>query len=128
MGAVLHMTVELHSTTCHECGIEFAMPAHRMRTVREGKETLYCPNGHGAVFAKSEAEKLREQLAAANAEKDRQTRLRVDAEATRDHHLREREKAEKKLHRAKNGVCPCCKRSFTALRRHMTTKHPGWKP
>ena len=26
--------------------------------------------------------------------------------------------------RIKNGVCPCCKRHFTNLERHMHTKHP----
>lgn len=28
------------------------------------------------------------------------------------------------IDRVGKGVCPCCKRSFTNLRRHMTTKHP----
>jgi len=28
--------------------------------------------------------------------------------------------------RVANGVCPCCKRSFTDLRRHMETKHPKY--
>jgi hypothetical protein len=29
-------------------------------------------------------------------------------------------------YRIGNGVCPCCNRSFTNLRRHMTTKHPEY--
>lgn len=28
--------------------------------------------------------------------------------------------------RVKNGVCPCCNRSFQNLKRHMNTKHPNW--
>jgi hypothetical protein len=29
--------------------------------------------------------------------------------------------------RVANGVCPCCHRSFVALRRHIETKHPEFK-
>jgi hypothetical protein len=36
-------------------------------------------------------------------------------------------KARNQLERVGNGVCPCCTRSFTNLRRHMATKHPGFK-
>lgn len=39
--------------------------------------------------------------------------------------------AEKKLDRAKQrvgaGSCPCCKRHFKALSRHMACKHPAYK-
>ena len=33
-------------------------------------------------------------------------------------------KIEKQLKRIHKGVCPCCNRSFTNLKRHMETKHP----
>ena len=33
---------------------------------------------------------------------------------------------KKFIERTGNGVCPCCKRSFTNLRRHMNTKHPNF--
>ena len=34
--------------------------------------------------------------------------------------------AERELQRVEHGVCPCCKRSFSALARHMATKHPEY--
>lgn len=36
--------------------------------------------------------------------------------------------ATKRLsNRVKNGVCPCCTRSFHNLREHMKTQHPDFK-
>lgn len=36
--------------------------------------------------------------------------------------------AERLATRANHGVCPCCKRTFSQLARHMKTKHPDFKP
>lgn len=33
----------------------------------------------------------------------------------------------RKLSRVQRGVCPCCKRSFSNLARHMEKKHPEKK-
>lgn len=121
MGAVLQMQVRLESATCITCGIEFALPEERMSWLRDKKNVLfYCPNGHGQSFTGKTAEQLlREQLAAKEQTLAAERRLKDEAQARA---LR----AEKKLSRTKVGVCPCCKRSFTALRRHMATKHPNW--
>lgn len=47
--------------------------------------------------------------------------------------LRERESVKaqstrlrKVKDRVKNGVCPCCNRTFVNLQRHMHTKHPSY--
>jgi hypothetical protein len=36
----------------------------------------------------------------------------------------ERDKLARLRKRAKHGVCPCCKRTFQQLARHMKQKHP----
>jgi hypothetical protein len=69
-------------------------------------------------------ERLREQLAAANqtntnlAERVNEARVRAE----------KAEEAKARLEkRVRSGLCPCCKRSFVNLKRHMATKHPEEK-
>lgn len=130
MGAVLSFAARLVSETCITCGVEFALPEARRNWLTEHKGvSFYCPNGHAQSFiGETEAEKLAKQLAAKQRELEtsnyqlknvRDLNQKITVRATR---------AEKKLERVTKGTCPCCNRSFTALRRHMATKHPDWKP
>lgn len=128
MSAVLSMTVRLESTTCATCGVEFAMPEHLIKQRRNNKGSVYCPSGHVSSWHESEAERLKKKLEATERDLAFQKSQREAAEAQGQRYAGRALKAEGSLKRAKNGVCPCCKRSFTALRRHMKTKHPEWKP
>lgn len=115
--AALEFPIALASVACSVCGVEFAMPESYDRRRREDHKTFYCPNGHLQYYPqKPEAEALREQLAA---EQERT----LAAEQERDAARLERDRLQR---RVKRGVCPCCKRSFMALRRHMATKHPDY--
>lgn len=113
------------------CGIQFAMPLAWYEARCRDHAGWYCPNGHRRAFlGKSEAEKLRDELAAAQRETER-------ARASRDEEARIRRGVERQLsatrgvvtrtkRRVGHGVCPCCKRTFSALARHMESKHPGY--
>lgn len=128
MGAVLNFTTTLESQVCINCGVQFALPAELDRQLRQNKATFYCPNGHGQTYSQSEADRLRIRLAAAE---KRETQARAEAEQARKLAFAASERegaAKRKLARVKNGVCPCCNRSFVALQRHMKTKHPEFKP
>lgn len=131
MGQLLQFYATLEDAgECPRCGVRFAMPANLIASLRETKATFYCPNGHGQSYRGSETERLKRELEAA--------KLRVQrAEETAMTRLRERDAAELQVRltrgklrahkqRAANGVCPCCKRSFVQLARHMRTKHPAW--
>ena len=106
---------------CWKCGISFAAPANYVKSRREDKGEFFCPNGHRAVYGKSVADELRAEL-------EEEKRKREWAERGRDTARRAEAIAGGKLkalkERVKNGVCPCCKRSFENLARHMKTKHP----
>ena len=83
---------------------------------------FYCPAGHRQYYAgKTEEEKLRRKLAQTQsdlkAEQGRVAILKEQRDKVKRSHMRMRE-------RVKNGVCPCCTRSFDNLARHMKTKHP----
>jgi RNase P subunit RPR2 len=80
---------------------------------KRDKATFYCPNGHSQCYTGlSDKEKLEQERA-----RHQETLARLNvAEA-------KRVQLEKRI---KRGVCPCCKRSFTALARHIKSKHPEY--
>jgi hypothetical protein len=128
--ATLTYTGQLQVTSCW-CGIRLAIPSDlfAMAKRHEG-HTVFCPLGHKFVYSNTTEEQLAEerrlrrsaeQRAAARLELLRQEE-RSHA-ATRGHVTRKK----KQLERVKNGVCPCCNRSFQNLARHMESKHPEYQ-
>jgi hypothetical protein len=124
MSATITRLLTLNTLECASCGICFAIPGSFERQRRDDGETFYCPSGHKNVYRKTEAQRLMEQLKA----KERELRA-VKCDILREQKLRTderiaREKVERKLKRVHRGVCPCCKRTFQNIQRHMETKHP----
>lgn len=113
--------VWFETETCCNCGMTFAMPVDFQNRRRDDHKLFYCPAGHGQHYTgKTEAQKLRDELAATSAklETARERTARVVRE--RDHIA----KAHRKMRvRVMNGVCPCCNRSFENLRQHMQSQH-----
>ena len=113
------VTVRLETITCcyASCGFLFAVPYGWETSRREDHSQWYCPNGHSQHFpGATEKELALRQLARERAEHD-QTKADRDSVKRRLKYLRSR---------VKNGVCPCCKRTFQNLQRHMQTKHPAF--
>jgi len=111
MTKILH-TQELTTVEC-VCGIAYAIPEslYDQAIKHKAQHTLYCPLGHQWHYmGKTDAQKLREAEASIVSMRDQ-----LDAE---------RQAHERTKKRVAKGVCPCCHRSFTQLKRHMTTKHP----
>lgn len=130
-GIVVAATTRLLTEECCNCHMIFAMPEDfRERARRDPEVWFYCPRGHHQHYVKSEVTRLKEELEskqkALTAAWERESRLSKE----RDHHWIERKKlATRHRHlkqRVKNGVCPCCHRSFENLRRHMDTQHPDF--
>jgi hypothetical protein len=120
MGYAIQQTVTLVPETCCRCGVAFALPEFLVKARREDKSNFYCPNGHSMVYTTSEADRLREQLQAQMRTATQMAERARAAEAAE-------EKVTKELRRLKKrvsaGVCPCCKRTFNDLARHMKSKH-----
>lgn len=130
-------TATFEDCTCCVCGITFYVPDNWNRERRERHDSFYCPNGHSQHYpSKTDAEKLREQLAREKHRNEQsEAMLRDQRDRARDETGRQRRftaaargQVTKIKNRVKNGVCPCCNRSFTNLRRHMTSQHPDWTP
>ncbi len=115
---------------CGECGVSFALPRQLNEENKKTGADWYCPNGHCRVYRETEADRLRKELARKQAWLDQ-------AKASTRYQREQRERAERQLsatrgvitrikNRVGKGVCPCCNRSFTDLRRHMDSKHPDY--
>jgi DNA-binding transcriptional regulator YiaG len=119
-------SIEFVTITCCECRMPFGMSRSFYDAKRKDHKTFTCPAGHEQHFTgKSEEDKLREEV-------ERKTQM-IDAANQRAHRLeRQRDdvaKAHKRMRdRIRNGVCPCCNRTFQNLLRHMQTEHSDQPP
>lgn len=131
MTATLNYRGTLIVSTCW-CGMRHAVPQElhefQERQHRDGvkQRGIYCPLGHVYINSgKGEAERLRERLAEAERRRQAERDLREDTERRL---IAQKSATTKAKKRAAAAVCPCCKRSFVQLRRHMENKHPDCAP
>ena len=103
------------------CGIALAIPDTLYSFAKSKPHDVYCPLGHVFVFR--------------DTFKERYERERRSHEATRDllaqeerSHRSTRGALTKARRRAAAGVCPCCKRSFQNVARHVAHMHPDFQP
>lgn len=101
----------------------------------EFKKMFHCPycgtrQGYGKSDLKKEIESLRleNKRLEGNVKWHQERRDQAIAEANHFRKSRDGMKGQlaKVKNRVKNGVCPCCNRSFSDLRRHMESKHPDY--
>lgn len=115
-------TEPFHVISCVHCQFPFGVPDRADEHWRKSKRTFYCPQCRGSqgYYGKSEKEKRleeaerrleQEQIRASDAE---QKAIRMSRQYSR---VRDR---------VKNGVCPCCNRTFDNVARHMASKHKDW--
>lgn len=122
---------------CASCGVAFAMESTHLQQRRDDGQPFFCPNGHQLSFRETKARRLEKELAeerrrreAAELQRNAARELLANADAERDRAQLTVRQTTGKLRaikkRIKNGVCPCCQRSFVDLQRHMTTQHPSF--
>ena len=121
-----------HTICCYEdCQAIILMPDETMQRFIRNHKWFYCYGGHAQRWTgKSAIEKLKHDLARKDKELEwarNATRKAESAEKLAKHSARAlKGVVTRTKNRVKNGVCPCCKRSFVDLHRHMTTKHPKY--
>jgi len=131
---MVELLVAAVTMTCsHEgCGIVFSVPQAWREERRRDHATFYCPNGHQRWFPTGTSDLEQAQANAANL-LHRLECARADAAR----HYEEKRATQRRLaatqgvvtrtkNRVGHGVCPCCRRSFAALARHMQAKHPEY--
>lgn len=127
----------LHELQCGTCGVWHAIPKIMYDNCVEEGGFWHCPHGHSRGYkegrrarekAEEEIRRERDRLKQQIAFKDDEIKREREArEATERQLSASRGQVTKLRNRASAGVCPCCTRSFENLRRHMSTKHPGFK-
>jgi hypothetical protein len=114
----LTSAVTFKSIECCTCGLTFYVPSAWYKKKQDDHSGFPCPNGCRLIFnGESESDRLKKQLAQAERELANKTSEKIQLEG-------QLEKTQKQLRRVHRGTCPCCKRTFQNLRRHMESKHP----
>jgi hypothetical protein len=131
--ALLNFAISFTDTHCCKCQARFAITTDAFEKLSKTHETHFCPLcGCAQHFTgKSDEERLREQLAEAERNRDWHKQRAADERAAREKVARrlvaQRGATKRLSNRVKNGVCPCCTRSFANLREHMKHQHPDYK-
>lgn len=123
MASVVQVTERIVTQQCINCGVWFGVPEFFDTRRQQDGKNFYCPSGHSQCYRESDADRLRKQLNREIASHDQTRAHRDDAERRVTAQKGVNTKLKK---RVGNGVCPCCNRSFTNLRRHMKCKHPDF--
>lgn len=133
MGIPKYATINIDSAYCGADGCDalVIMPATMMQEFRDNHNRWYCYRGHPRCFlGESEEEKLKDQLAAKEKQLQREIKRKEWAQQAEKKAEYQRRAAKglltKARNRIKNGVCPCCNRTFKNLARHMEGQHPAW--
>lgn len=129
--AAVNLTLSFRTVACYKCGITFAVDAGVHKRWLESGEFFWCPNGHNQHYTESDVQKLQKRLAQVERQKEwaeNNARAERSAREMTERRLIGQKAAKTRLrNRIKNGVCPCCTRSFTNLREHMKTQHPEFQ-
>ena len=79
-------------------------------------DTLHWPDKSDLELLRSRLVRTQDMLDTARADRD-----------LKEHQRRGEKAAKTRIkNRISNGVCPCCRRSFQNLHRHMLNKHPDY--
>jgi hypothetical protein len=131
----IKLSTEYVTVDCPTCGFEFALSESFVERRRKDGRDFYCPasNGpthHSMSYGESEADKLRKQLDAVQRRLDSAqgtiTHLRDQWESAERSARAQRAANTRLRKRVSNGVCPCCRRTFADLARHMSGQHPDY--
>ncbi len=131
MSNTISFSVELTTIDCGQCGATYAISEkYRVHKYQESGfwHCPYCQCSWG--YSEGQNTKLKNQIAQLQTTVEHKEAAIVNLRQQRD--AVERSKiALKAAHtrqcnRVKNGVCPCCNRTFQNLAAHMATKHSDY--
>lgn len=132
--ATLSVSSQIYVVTCGGCGWLYGIPLTMQERAKSHGLRWRCPNREclwaSVGYNESDLDQLKKQV-----ERAQQGSIRNREWAEREKALRETaERSNAALRgvngrlkkRAAHGVCPCCKRTFSALSAHMKSKHPDF--
>ncbi len=125
--STITVTAQLTTIHCGECAGTYAIDErYREQRYQKGESWTcpYCKCGWG-YSGQSENALLKKKIEEKNAEIARANSVAMAQRQAADMERAAKEKAERKLKRVGNGMCPCCNRTFKNLARHMAVTHAG---
>lgn len=132
MGALLNLDLNFEREECYTCGVVFWMPSQFQENRRKDKKNFFCPSGHHQAYIESEADRLRKELEKQKKRtewaEEQAKNARADAERAELRRRAQFGENTKLRKRISNGVCPCCRRNFVSLGRHLKKMHPDFVP
>lgn len=130
-GLAFQLQHQFETIYCYKCSIGFAVAAAIRKRWHESGESFFCPNGHSQHYTESDVQRLRKQLEAQTRQTEfarNNARAEREAREATERQLTAHKAAKTRLrNRIKNGVCPCCTRSFSNLAAHMKSQHPDFQ-
>lgn len=128
MAALRHVHVALTELVCGTCGVAHAIPESMHTAFQAEGGFWFCPNGHQRGWGTgTTAAALKAAQEALQAEKERHARTLTRVNAAETAKVQAEKALTRHKTRAKNGVCPCCNRTFKQLAAHMKNKHPTYE-
>lgn len=115
--------------TCYTCGMAFGLDREFNDRRLKDHKNFCCPDGHQQHYIGETAEqRLQKQIQSLETHltyvRTRGDELRSQVTQL-NYSIRAQKAAKTKiLNRVKNGVCPCCNRTFQDLQNHFKSKHP----
>jgi hypothetical protein len=136
----IHEVIVLAQINCGECGGTYAInEVYRAQKAVEGGSwhCPYCQIGWGYANSNENARlkrQIEEQKRLMEIETARLKAARTERDSAMleaEHFRKSRDGMKGAFHkvavRVKNGVCPCCKCTFSCLAEHMKAKHPNFQ-
>jgi hypothetical protein len=119
--------VTLKIIECGSCGTPFALPETLWNKCYNEGGFFSCPLGHSRGWTEANCKTALDKLRDENARLQSNLAYKdTQIEAERRQKIAAKGQLTKERNRTKNGVCPCCQRSFANLHRHITAKHPDY--
>lgn len=118
----------LEDIDCFHCHAIFGMTDVAVKRYQNNHKTFYCPYCQGAQSYNQESllekERKESQRLRHNLERSQCETTSAKQKARSAEYARRAEKGAKT--RLKKGLCPCCRRTFLQLQRHMENQHPEY--
>ena len=123
MAVTLEYPLTFVVITCSECAIQFGLPVEMQARRQRSGGVFYCPNGHAQEYSTTTEHKLRKELEQA---KGKLANVQFELIAEQAARIATEAKLKRAKKRVANRTCPCCKRQFVSLQRHMKSQHPEY--
>ena len=124
MNTLFEIATRYAAMECTGCAVSYAITCDFQAQRVKDHKTFHCPNGCVQHYeAESKEERLQRCL---NSERDDNNGLRYRIDHANRSRAALKGQVTKIKRRVGKGICPCCRRNFANLKRHMEGQHPNW--